>query len=1108
MRLDLYTGHLEDLGARARANPIRDFPTTWRDQFDAGWAEMKANYNLTARQDNHLAVIEPHREEFERVTGQTLEQASISFFRRHPMDSEVTPEGVLGSTPDDPMGGYRRVIDHWNATRPDQRVTPLPDAEALAEAADARRDDIQAEADDVFSRPRSRWGAVASLGGNLAGGITDPVTAIGFLYGAGAAAGILRTALVEAGIGAVTQAGIEAHGMATGWRQGGDPDYGLDDAALTVGATALAGGVLGGALKGGIKGYGALSQAAREALARRAAGDPSAPPLSDDVARDLQDSANVIDSELDIEARNPFDPTDAGAAAAHRAAMARAGQQTLFDGPVNVQDIVAEAAPRRSPPADAPDRVYTSAHRAIETRMEVVEADSLIQASGALQPRDRARATSDAWVAETAARLEPDRLGASPDASTGAPIVGPDHIIESGNGRVLAIRRAYQDGGEAGQRYRAFAEDIDPAARTMREPVVVRRRVSDLSEADRVAFVQEAQTSGTLRLSPTEQAMADARTLRDGDLGLLSHPDPGAAANRDFVRAFMDRVGTAEAAGMRTADGALSVAGHNRIQAALVARAYGDAALVRALVEDPDSTIRAIAGALMDVAGPWARMRAAARRGEIDGAMDITDDLMAAARLVAEARRTGQTVADLADQPTMFGDGLTPTARHLLDRMFRDEALKRPVGRKALAETLTRYLDDAIQQTPGPRLLGRTLTPDEILRGTSRRENVSPARAPDPPPRETLETIANTEDLTPEARARLTAMYEEAANAKPAFDATVRDIAEAVGGQPMRAPLKGAPRALAKVVADYNGNPGRIKDLLRATVVVDSVDDARAAVALIRQRFEIAGKPRDLFDPAARPADGYRDAKFNVRVGPDGHVAEVQVNLPGMLAAKEKAHALYEEREALDRSVKRAQRDPTPEETARLADLNARMRAIYDDAWNAASSSATKSRNSASESGAPLRRAELYENRRGTGSSNAQTAYDGSTATGTPSTLKKSVPSGKGSDRDGIISSSSDQDTTGDSTGATGSATRRMTPEEAEATVARLEEPEHLKALETEMQRILAENPAATFLDEGQDGAMVARSMRETLEHHARERAAAREVAACVIGPTTTGAPK
>jgi hypothetical protein len=45
---------------------------------------------------------------------------------------------------------------------------------------------------------------------------------------------------------------------------------------------------------------------------------------------------------------------------------------------------------------------------------------------------------------------------ASPLTSSGAPIVGPDGVVESGNGRTMAVMLAYQQGLPTAQTYRAY----------------------------------------------------------------------------------------------------------------------------------------------------------------------------------------------------------------------------------------------------------------------------------------------------------------------------------------------------------------------------------------------------------------------------------------------------------------------------------------------------------------------------------------------------------------------------------------------------------------------------------------------------------------------------
>ena len=71
-----------------------------------------------------------------------------------------------------------------------------------------------------------------------------------------------------------------------------------------------------------------------------------------------------------------------------------------------------------------------------------------------LQPRDRERETSQAWVQKIAANLDTDSLGRTSRADSGAPIVGPDAVVESGNGRTMAIKLAYERG--TAEEYRAF----------------------------------------------------------------------------------------------------------------------------------------------------------------------------------------------------------------------------------------------------------------------------------------------------------------------------------------------------------------------------------------------------------------------------------------------------------------------------------------------------------------------------------------------------------------------------------------------------------------------------------------------------------------------------
>jgi hypothetical protein len=349
-----------------------------------------------------------------------------------------------------------------------------------------------------------------------------------------------------------------------------------------------------------------------------------------------------------------------------------------------------------------------------------------------------------------------------------------------------------------------------------------------------------------------------------------------------------------------------------------------------------------------------AKQEAAAAHGEIRSAIEQHPEIVDAARV--------KQVADTMDAQRLTRDGdLAGMALHQ-DALARAQDQINAGEKVSVADMLAdRELDPQRVTEARDRLLGPL-------------EDVIPA------------DDAHVGRLAPDQQAALRDRYARASRDKPAFDSTISDIARELGGKAGLADLKGTERATAKILSDYGGDASRIKDVLRATIEVPAAN-AQQAIAALRERFNIAQSgQRNLFDPALKTADGYRDAKFNVEL--NGHVAEIQVNTPEMLAAKKKAHGFYEEREALTRSI--GDRIPTAEERARIAELNAQMRAIYEPAW----AEATSARKAPSDSGAPLRRADEASNERGGTESQAaeyRPAASAPSDTGMPSTSKNSA---------------------------------------------------------------------------------------------------------------------
>ena len=137
----------------------------------------------------------------------------------------------------------------------------------------------------------------------------------------------------------------------------------------------------------------------------------------------------------------------------------------------------------------------------------------------ALQPRQRERGGSQVQIDNIINHLEPEFLGESPKASEGAPIVGKDLIVESGNGRIIALKKSYDGNHPNSIKYKQWL--IDNAERfgiskadieKVNNPVLVRVRQSDV---DRINFVKEANEQAVAAMSTTEQAMSDAKALAE-----------------------------------------------------------------------------------------------------------------------------------------------------------------------------------------------------------------------------------------------------------------------------------------------------------------------------------------------------------------------------------------------------------------------------------------------------------------------------------------------------------------------------------------------------------------------------------------------------------------
>lgn len=356
---------------------------------------------------------------------------------------------------------------------------------------------------------------------------------------------------------------------------------------------------------------------------------------------------------------------------------------------------------------DQLETVSTAAGRKVQVRARVAELKDLITSDNKafpqeLQPRQRGeRAALGQQVRDIATNLVPERLGSSPEADRGAPIVSAGNEVESGNGRVMALKQVYAAGAESAEAYKQFLTSQGHDISGMQQPVLVRERVTPMSMAERQSFAIEANQSATASMSAVERGQADARRLDASMLGLLAErADVDARANQPFVRAFVDGVPAGERNAMLNPDGTLNQEGVRRIQAAILSKAFGGTEgsnkILGRMLESTDAEQRNILGALLDTSPAFAQLRQMVEDHVLGEQFDITRQVLKAVDEAAKLRESGQSLEEHLAQADML-TARDPVADAIM-RTFYGKDGKRVAGRQKVAEALTDYVNKAVAQ--------------------------------------------------------------------------------------------------------------------------------------------------------------------------------------------------------------------------------------------------------------------------------------------------------------------------------------------------------------------------------------------------------------------------
>lgn len=336
--------------------------------------------------------------------------------------------------------------------------------------------------------------------------------------------------------------------------------------------------------------------------------------------------------------------------------------------------------------AKAKSVAYNPRGDEIPTQFDVVDASELVSSHSnnfvenpnypqQYQPRDRAKAGYQAQVLEIFNKFKPNLLGDDNSVNAGSPIVGPnDNLVESGNGRTIAIRKIYEAG--KGDAYRQFVNEqaekfgLDTnAINNMQQPVLVRRNMSGM---DRETFALRANDPVGSEMSSGERAQSDAKNLPNTDLlELDSSGSLNIKGSIKFTQQFIKSMSTAEVNNLVMEDGQLSKTGQNRVSGALLHSAYNSPKLTSAVTEDMDATAKNTLKALVDKAPQIAKINQAVKEGKREPTT-LAEDIKTAAETYINLVETEANIDDYLNMDDMFGDGISQQAKEIVRDFYNN----------------------------------------------------------------------------------------------------------------------------------------------------------------------------------------------------------------------------------------------------------------------------------------------------------------------------------------------------------------------------------------------------------------------------------------------------
>ena len=320
----------------AGRQPVERPPAGFLETFLATWQSTRQE-DLTISESTNLGRHrQTRREKIKELTGE-----DISF-----LEGQALPQIWMGQETD-PVKNYRAKIRELSARHPEIRT----DEDILGDISEESRR-IRERTEKVLGNT-TFGGNLGSFAGAMAAATTDYPVIASMGFGASFGATILRTALTEAGIGALSEA--MAQPFIWRYKKKLESPYDLGEALTRVAGAGIGSGILASALKGVARGIRRLRKPPAVSLSKpRLEGlddileafDKHVKESGIEPTLTQRDAAHVLGDYADTLRENPFELGDPAADMRHLEATAKAMGDVEAGRPVDVREFVGDLEPR------------------------------------------------------------------------------------------------------------------------------------------------------------------------------------------------------------------------------------------------------------------------------------------------------------------------------------------------------------------------------------------------------------------------------------------------------------------------------------------------------------------------------------------------------------------------------------------------------------------------------------------------------------------------------------------------------------------------------------------------------------------------------------------